>query len=69
VRGRPKPPPIGPVPGQHVDPLQVVQAKILVAHDRMRDAELAGNDAAVVVARKRVDDLFEERARLVGGQS
>jgi hypothetical protein len=54
-----------PPPDELVDPVRAVEAAILVAHDRMRDAELAGNDAAAVVARKRVDELLERRARLV----
>ncbi len=62
---RPKPPPVGPVPDEHIDPVRAVEAKILAAHDRMRAAELEGNEAAADVARAHVDVLFGERARLV----
>lgn len=64
-------PPVGPVPDEHVDPVRAVEAKLLVAYDRLRDAELAGNEAFARVARRRIDDLLDKRAEMVAarGQS
>lgn len=53
-------PPVGPIPDEHVDPLRVIEAKILVAFDRLRDAELKGQEAFAEVARRRIDDLIDE---------
>lgn len=62
-------PPIGPVPDEHLDPLRALHAAITATLALVREADAAGDELLAKVRRSRMDDLMEERARLVGGRS